>query len=450
MKRIFGSLNRRASQTRERAPSYPEDSPEATILREVKAFCESGGGPNYVGDEYLHLPAIVEAAESSPNAAKEAALRIRKLLSNPATGQPSVQYNAVMLVRILSDNPGHTFTRNVDVKFVNTVRDLLREGRDTGVQQILRETLDVFEAQRSWDEDLKPLLQMWTKEKERYAKAAGQANTPPNNQPENRDYFNHRPPLTPRPTTLPPPDELSARISEARTSAKLLLQLVQSTPPAEMLGNDLIKEFSVRCQSASGSIQGYIACDNPAPDEDTLVTLIETNDQLSVALSKYQRGILNARKTLGANGAAADATPTVTAAAPSPSPSPPAEPVSSGAVRPVPPPPPPPRNTNPDLGSSVSPTGPTTTAVAYAPISNGTGSRYQYNAEDFQVPNPFADRNPTTATTNHFHAATQGVAGSSHPQPQNNHHDHGLFGQQPVPSTAHAPQVGQPLNSNPV
>lgn len=125
------------------------------------------------GDEYLHLPAIVEAAESSPNAAKEAALRIRKFLSNPATSQPSVQYNAVMLVRILSDNPGHTFTRNMDVKFVNTVKDLLREGRDMGVQQILRETLDVFEAQRSWDEDLKLLLQMWTKEKERCAKAAG-------------------------------------------------------------------------------------------------------------------------------------------------------------------------------------------------------------------------------------------------------------------------------------
>ncbi|KAL2006433.1 hypothetical protein VTN00DRAFT_9101 [Thermoascus crustaceus] len=409
MKRIFGSLNKRASQTLERTPSYPEDSPEATILREVKAFCESGGGPNHVGDEYLHLPAIVEAAESSPNAAKEAALCIRKFLSYPATAQPGVQYNAVMLIRILSDNPGHTFTRNIDVKFVSTVKDLLREGRDMGVQQILRETLDIFEAHRSWDEDLKLLLQMWTKE--RYAKAAGQGNIPRNHYPQHQNYFNHRPHRTPRPTTLPPPDELSARISEARTSAKLLLQLVQSTPPAEMLGNDLIKEFSMRCQSASGSIQGYINCDNPAPDEDTLLTLIETNDQLSVALSKYQRGILNARKTLGADAAAnngtADATPTATATAPSPSPSPPTEPVSSGAVRPVPPPPPPPRNTNTDLGSPISPIDPTTAAFASAPISNGTGSRYQYNSDDFQVQNPFADSNTTTATNN-FNAATRG------------------------------------------
>lgn len=35
---------------------------------------------------------------------------------------------------------------------------------------------------------------------------------------------------------------------------------------------------------------------DPHPDEDTLLTLIETNDQLSLALSKYQRAILNARK----------------------------------------------------------------------------------------------------------------------------------------------------------
>lgn len=206
----------------------------------------------------------------------------------------------------------------------------------------------------------------------------------------------------------------------------------------------------MRCQSASGSIQGYINCDNPAPDEDTLLTLIETNDQLSVALSKYQRGILNARKTLGANAAPNNGTAdaTLTATAPSPSPSPPTEPVSSGAVRPVPPPPPPPRNTNTDLGSPVSPIDPTTTAFAYAPISNGTGSRYQYNSEDFQVQNPFADSNTTTATKN-FNAATQGVAGSSYQQPRNNYNDYGLF-HQPVPSTTHAPQVGQPLNSNPV
>lgn len=77
-----------------------------------------------------------------------------------------------MLVRILIDNPGHSFTRNIDAKFTSTVKDLLRQGRDMGVQQFLRETLEFMETQRAWDEDLAPLVQMWQKEKGRYNKAS--------------------------------------------------------------------------------------------------------------------------------------------------------------------------------------------------------------------------------------------------------------------------------------
>lgn len=100
---------------------------------------------------------------------------------------------------------------------------------------------------------------------------------------------------------LPPPTELAGRVEEARTSAKLLLQLVQSTPANELLGNELVKEFAERCTSAQRSIHGYIACDNPAPDDDTMLTLIETNEQLSLAASKHQRAVLQARRLMGAS-----------------------------------------------------------------------------------------------------------------------------------------------------
>lgn len=100
---------------------------------------------------------------------------------------------------------------------------------------------------------------------------------------------------------LPPPDELAQRIEEAKTSSKLLLQVVQSTPPGELQGNELIKEFVQRCQSASTSVQGYIHSTSPPPDEDTLLTLIETNDQLSTALSRHQRALLQAVRVTGAN-----------------------------------------------------------------------------------------------------------------------------------------------------
>ena len=107
-----------------------------------------------------------------------------------------------------------------------------------------------------------------------------------------------------QPRSLPPPDELAARIEEAKTTAKLLSQTVQSTPSTEIINNDLIKEFSDRASSASRSVQGYIHSTDPAPDEDTLLTLIETNDQLSVAMSKHQRALLQARKTLNSSSPA--------------------------------------------------------------------------------------------------------------------------------------------------
>lgn len=75
-----------------------------------------------------------------------------------------------MLIRILSDNPGKTFTRNIDEKFVTTVRDLLRHGRDTSVKQILMETLDTFQRQKVDDEGVKPLVEMWKKEHEKIMK----------------------------------------------------------------------------------------------------------------------------------------------------------------------------------------------------------------------------------------------------------------------------------------
>ena len=78
-----------------------------------------------------------------------------------------------MLVRILADNPGQTFTRNLDAKFVSTVKELLRDGRDMSVQQILRETLDTFELQKSQDETLVPLITMWKNEKTKWAKRSG-------------------------------------------------------------------------------------------------------------------------------------------------------------------------------------------------------------------------------------------------------------------------------------
>lgn len=78
-----------------------------------------------------------------------------------------------MLTRILADNPGPTFTRNLDGKFLDVVKDLLRNGRDLSVRQMLMETLETFEHQKGWDEGLGPIIELWKKEKDKAYKAYG-------------------------------------------------------------------------------------------------------------------------------------------------------------------------------------------------------------------------------------------------------------------------------------
>ena len=108
----------------------------------------------------------MDAAESSPTAAKEAAATIRRYLSKENYQRGYAQYNAIMLARILTDNPAQAFTQNFDAKFVSTVKELLREGKDTSVQQILRETLDYMEFDKAPGNDtLGPRMEMWKKEK---------------------------------------------------------------------------------------------------------------------------------------------------------------------------------------------------------------------------------------------------------------------------------------------
>jgi len=87
--------------------------------------------------------------------------------------KPACQYNAIMLARILADNPGPGFTRFLDKKFIEATKELLRSCRDASVLQMLMEALDAFEHEKSWDENLRPLIEMWKKEKEKARQAYG-------------------------------------------------------------------------------------------------------------------------------------------------------------------------------------------------------------------------------------------------------------------------------------
>ncbi|RDW92602.1 hypothetical protein BP5796_01996 [Coleophoma crateriformis] len=310
MKSMLGPLKRRP---RESGPDEGEsssavvapvdaglDTPEANAVRNVQSFCLSGG-PHGSGEEVVYLPVIVESVDASPQAAKEVAVVIRKYLSKDNYSKPYIQYNAIMLIRILADNPGKSFTKNIDSKFVDAAKQLLRLGRDPSVKQILIETLNTFQREKADDENLALLDEMWKKEQEKMSKVYGPPgaprtmNVPAFNPNAQNNYFSRS--HTSR--HLPSPQELVSRIEEARTSATLLSQTVQSTPPSELIQNELVREFADRCQSATRSIQAYMIAENPSPDNDTMETLIETNEQLTSAISQHQRALLAARKAAG-------------------------------------------------------------------------------------------------------------------------------------------------------
>lgn len=78
-----------------------------------------------------------------------------------------------MLMRILADNPGETFTRNLDTKFVDTARALLKSTKDNSVRQILMDTLDDFERTKFYDENLTLVITMWQEEKDKAVKQHG-------------------------------------------------------------------------------------------------------------------------------------------------------------------------------------------------------------------------------------------------------------------------------------
>ncbi|KAJ6145622.1 hypothetical protein N7470_009517, partial [Penicillium chermesinum] len=386
MKRFLGGLSRRPSSlspsdsrsVNNDGPERTDNSSEETLAREIKTFVESSNSPESRGNEFVHLPRIVELAESNPGAAKEAAVYIRKYLSTPSSSPSHVQYNAIMLMRILIDNPGDSFTRNIDSKFTGNVKDLLRYGRDYYVQNYLRQYLTQLETTHGSDEHLIPLIRMWQTEKTKGQKSfltpsPLQINRFPqaSDNPQHQQRGNSQSPSRsrPRPRDLPEASELAARLEEARNSAKLLTQFVQTTTAAEMENNELIKEFTDRCH----------------------------HDEITVALSQQQRALLRARKARGG------AMPNISSVATSPASDPnSAAPLAAGAYS---------GSSYPE--ESVSPVSTMgslndrapTQSIQRKPLTeinetategrgNASQARYEpveYNSADFAVQNPFAD-----------------------------------------------------------
>ncbi|KZF19724.1 hypothetical protein L228DRAFT_39554 [Xylona heveae TC161] len=159
MQKLKESFKKRGSQ--DIGSRSSPGSPEGDVVKNVRSFCDSNAKQD---EEILFLPVIVEAASASPTAAKEAAYVIRKVLVKDASRSQS-QYNAIMLIRILSENPGPAFARGFDSKFQQAIQWTLRHCKHTSVHQFLCEVLDYLESRYGQDETFRPIIELWRKEK---------------------------------------------------------------------------------------------------------------------------------------------------------------------------------------------------------------------------------------------------------------------------------------------
>ena len=297
------------------------ETPEAAAARLVRAFCMSD--VNDAGAEVALLPSIVEAAESSPQAATECARYIRKFMHRDYWARPNFVYNAIMLMRILVENPGMTFTRNMDKKFVDAVRDVLRGCEHAHVVHFLVEALQELEAKSAADEGIGRMVEMWRKEKAKSKSAYGPA--PSQQAQPARSGFWQRPqpawhqqpqqmpvpmqqqsaPPTTRTerrhgssATLPKPRELRKRLDEAKTTAGVLADIVNTTTSSGLLKHDLADDLVSRCRRAAGQVLEYLDTKDPFPDNQEMAALLSTHEVLQQTLRHYYGAVLEARKAV--------------------------------------------------------------------------------------------------------------------------------------------------------
>ncbi len=100
-------------------------------------------------------------------------------------------------------------------------------------------------------------------------------------------------------SSLPKPAELRKRLDEARTTAGVLADVVNTSTPATLLKHDLADDLSSRCRRATSQMLEYLEAKNPTPDNSEMEALLGTHEMLQQTLHHYHRAVLEARKDLG-------------------------------------------------------------------------------------------------------------------------------------------------------
>ncbi|KAK9319573.1 hypothetical protein V1517DRAFT_332110 [Lipomyces orientalis] len=218
-------------------------------------------------DDVAQLPVIVECAQATPLAAKEAVKAVRKRLDPKHASSAVSQYNAIMVLRILVDANSETILGQIgaDDKLATVVKDILKRSRDPSVRELLATTLEHFAFEKPNVAELVELNKVYLK----YVAGGSGNGSSSRHEPVSQE-------------------KLEDVVEEAKTSASLLRQVVSSTPPVQISGSPLVMEFYERCVQLSSKIQSYLSRDSVPPlDESMILTLISANDTIGTALEAH-------------------------------------------------------------------------------------------------------------------------------------------------------------------
>ncbi|KAK9484857.1 hypothetical protein V1527DRAFT_468831 [Lipomyces starkeyi] len=224
-------------------------------------------------DDVAQLPVIVECAQATPLAAKEAIKAVRKRLDPKHASSTVSQYNAIMVLRILVDANSQTILNQIgeDDKLAPVVKDVLKRSRDPSVRELLATTLEHFAFEKPSAAELAELNKVYAT----YVAGGSESYKlrPSRHEPVSQE-------------------KLEDVVEEAKTSASLLRQVVSTTPPVEISGSPLVMEFYERCVQLSSKIQSYLSRDSVPPlDESMIMTLISANDTIGTALEAHKAAL---------------------------------------------------------------------------------------------------------------------------------------------------------------
>ncbi|KAK9464778.1 hypothetical protein V1512DRAFT_255068 [Lipomyces arxii] len=249
-----------------------KEDPEVQVVNAINSFCARGKAKkglfgtsgevkiDETHDDVTQLPVIVECAQATANAAREAVRATRKQLDPKRGGSSASQCRAVMVLRILVDAGSDNVLAQVeeDEKLVSVVRSVMRQTGDLSLRQMMIDALAHFA-------DKKELKRLKGVNDEYKSRIGG----------EKMKEVNI--------------EKIEGLIEEAKSSAGLLQQVLSTTPPAQMAGSPLVMEFYDRCTKLKTKIQSYLSREYDSPLQASIImNLISASDTIDTAMDQHK------------------------------------------------------------------------------------------------------------------------------------------------------------------